>query len=164
MWIPQSFRNQNNVLMETKHIGLAFQNYQVKIIFFIPNSQRNWRACLGALLDNGFSYADWHEWCDVIDSYHINFFRKKVCDELFIKYSIFNIKITVDWKNYENQASCSKTCQYYYFHMRCKTRGKKGEVALKIDISKAFDWISGITLSWPRWTFTRNELVGWNLV
>lgn len=44
--------------------------------------------------------------------------------------------------------------------MRCKTRGKKGEVALKIDISKAFDWISGITLSWPRWTFTRNELVG----
>jgi len=27
-------------------------------------------------------------------------------------------------------------------HMKCKSKGKKGEVALKIDISKAYDWVN----------------------
>jgi len=33
-------------------------NYRVKMILFIPNSQRYWRARQVALLDN--------EWCDII--------------------------------------------------------------------------------------------------
>jgi hypothetical protein len=47
-------------------------------------------------------------------------------------------------------------------YMKSKTRGRKGEVALKLDISKTYEILSGITseTSWARWDSRINGLVG----